>query len=271
MTFIPLSVRLFRMEEKVFISGSDGLKLCGILSQNEKEKRSGAVVLCHGFATSKDSRTFIELENRLLRGGLAVLRFDFFGHGESDGCFEEITVGKAIDNVKTAWTFMQKKGFLPLGLVGSSFGGLAAASAAPDLPGLCALALKSPVTGSLVDLMMQRNKRDADRWKRDGFILLPFEEGESLRLNYTFYEDEKSRSAVGRAEEINCQVLIVQGDRDESVPPEQSRLFFNRLRQGRLHMIKGADHRYSEPRHFSEMIDVLDEFLLKTIKMDDRR
>ncbi|MCJ7680085.1 MAG: alpha/beta hydrolase [Candidatus Aminicenantes bacterium] len=256
------------MKNKVFFSGPKEPELCGILTRDEMKKSGPAVVLCHGFTTSKDSRTFLELEKRLIGVGVGVLRFDFYGHGESAGRFEEITVGTAVKNVKAAWNYLKEREFGPMGLVGSSFGGLAAALAAPDLDNLHALALKSPVTGSIVDLIVEREKINGERWKDDGFIHLPFEQGEGIRLNYTFYEDGKTKSAFDRAREIGCPVLIIHGDRDESVPIEQSRDYSKHLRQGQLHVIQGADHRYSEPCHFTEMIDRLAGFLLERLQVN---
>jgi len=266
MTFLNASDMLSKMEKRVIFSEPGGAELCGILSGDKKRSRGPAAVLCHGFTTSKDSRTFLELEARLVEGGVGVLRFDFYGHGDSAGRFEEITVSEAVRNVKAAWSWMREGGFHPMGLVGSSFGGLASAAAAPDLKYLQALALKSPVTGSIVDLIVEREKVDVERWKYDGFLRLPSEEGEGHRLNYAFYEDGKNWSAFTRAREIGCPVCIIHGDRDESVPLEQSRAFVRQLKQGELHVIKGADHRYSEPGHFAEMIDRLTGFIVERLK-----
>ena len=90
------------MKEKIFFKNSSGTELCGILSSPFSKKNDSVIILCHGFTTSKDGRTNTELEKKLNGNGLSTFRFDFFGHGESGGNFEDITVSEAVDEVLQA-------------------------------------------------------------------------------------------------------------------------------------------------------------------------
>ena len=57
-------------------------------------------------------------------------------------------------------------------------------------------------------------------------------------------------------------VLIVQGDRDESVPLHQSRRLFDAIRtEKRLEVVNGADHRFSRPEDFQTMTRLLADWL----------
>ena len=49
-------------------------------------------ILCHGFLSSKTSSTNNALTRMLIAQGIATFRFDFFGQGESEGPFDQITV-----------------------------------------------------------------------------------------------------------------------------------------------------------------------------------
>src|SRR3989344_1347443 len=112
------------MMEKLFFNNAKGNKLCGILSNTGCEKDK-IVILCHGFSSSKDSRTYVELEKIFNNKGLAIFRFDFYGHGESEGKFEDITLSEAAHDIEQAFSFLWKKGYKKIYLVGSSFGGAA--------------------------------------------------------------------------------------------------------------------------------------------------
>ena len=79
------------MREKIFFENSKGNKLCGILSNPTNDKNKSIIVLCHGFSTSKESSTYISLEQILNKNNISTFRFDFFGHGESEGKFENLT------------------------------------------------------------------------------------------------------------------------------------------------------------------------------------
>ena len=73
------------MEEKIYFTNTDGLRLCGILTKPNKETQK-CIVLCHGITyTKEEGGIFTELAKRLADNGFAVFRFDFRGHGESEG------------------------------------------------------------------------------------------------------------------------------------------------------------------------------------------
>jgi len=113
------------MKEKIFFKNSKGNKLCGILSNPTSKKEKPIIILCHGFSTSKEGRTYVRLEEILNDNGISTFRFDFFGHGESEGKFEEVTTFESVDDIHNAIKFLKKSGYIKIGLVGSSFGGMA--------------------------------------------------------------------------------------------------------------------------------------------------
>src|SRR6185369_10396244 len=94
------------------------------------------VVLCHGFATSKESFTNVDLEKNLNENNFSTLRFDFFGHGESEGKFEDITISQEVRDIFAAVKYLKSLGYGKIGLVGSSSGGGAGIMAAAQLPDL---------------------------------------------------------------------------------------------------------------------------------------
>ncbi len=78
----------------------DGLTLRGNLEKPELEK-CPALILFHGFMARKDAELFLEIEKECLKKGMAVVRFDFDGHGESDGSFSDMTIlGEILDAAK---------------------------------------------------------------------------------------------------------------------------------------------------------------------------
>jgi len=253
------------MKEKVFFENSTGVKLCGILSGKTPDPAVPAVLMCHGFTTSKDGRTYVGLEERLNAGGLAVFRFDFFGHGESEGRFEDITISEAVDDVLSAHRFLGQKGSGRIGLFGSSFGGMAAIIAAAELPHLVFLALKSPVSDYLGLLIARDHGREIQDWKKEGSIEVTASDGGTLRLNYGFFEDARRIEGYALALKIKAPTLIVHGDRDETVPLEQSLKLQKAIPGSRLEVISGADHVYSRPADFERLLDLITGFVFKTV------
>ena len=252
------------MKQKIYFPSSKGHELCGILSDPSRDKNRPLIVLCHGFTTSKDGRTYTRLEEILNRKAFSTFRFDFFGHGESDGKFEDITISEAVDDVQSAIRFVKDTGYTRIGLVGSSFGGFASLLAAVQDDDLFVLALKSPVSDYLGLLIARDHDRDIQAWKQNGFIQIETTEGKTERLNYSFFADAEKIQGYAIAERIKAPTLIVHGDRDETVPLEQSQKTAALIPDCRLAIIEGADHTYSDPQHFERMLGCISRFILHT-------
>jgi pimeloyl-ACP methyl ester carboxylesterase len=232
------------------------------LSDPSGDKSRPLIVLCHGFTTSKDSRTGVRLEEILNQTEISTFRFDFFGHGESEGEFAGITISEAVDDVQSAIRFMKDSGYDGIGLVGSSFGGFASILAAGQSDDLFVLALKSPVSDYLGLLIARDQDIDIETWRQEGFIFVEASDGKKIRLDYSFYADAERIQGYSFAEKIKVPTLIVHGDRDKTVPLAQSQKAADLIPDCHLEVIKEADHVYSDPEHFNRMLDLISDFIV---------
>jgi len=173
------------MEEKVYFNDSDGNKICGILLSPTFDTNKPIVVLCHGLLTSKNNSTNTNLKQILADKNIATFRFDFFGHGESDGKFEDVTISKAVDDIINAVIFLRNKSYKKIGLFGSSFGGISSIVAASKLDELLFLALKSPTSDYLEVKNKTMTKKQIQEWKNKGYTPYLGEHGAKFRLNYS--------------------------------------------------------------------------------------
>jgi pimeloyl-ACP methyl ester carboxylesterase len=128
---------------------------------------------------------------------------------------------------------------------------------------LFVLALKSPVSDYLGLLIARDHGRDVEAWKRKGFIFVEASDGNSHRLNYSFFADAERIRGYAVAEKIKVSTLIVHGDRDETVPLSQSQMVAEIIPDCRLEIIHGADHTYSDPQHFEIMIGLISDFVVR--------
>ncbi len=196
------------MEIKIHFKNSRGNALCGVLSNPTNDKQKPIIVLCHGFSASKNSHTYVRLQELLNNKSLSTFRFDFFGHGESDGMFEEITISEAVDDVLNAIKFLKSLGYNKIGLMGSSFGGITAIITASKTSDLFVLALKSPVSDYLEVELEKRTKEELDEWKRRGFTFYTSGDGKKHRLNYSFFEDFQNNNGYEAAKKIKVPTFI---------------------------------------------------------------
>ncbi len=220
-------------------------------------------VLCHGFLSNKNSSSNRALTRLLTDHGIATLRFDFFGHGDSLGPFRDLTVTTALGQVMAALDVAVSQGYRRLGLIGSSFGGLIAILAASQCKDLSALGLKCPVGDFPEVLRLEFGQTGIDRWRQGNEIPDVTGGTRPVPLSFTFYEDCLAYDVYKAAESITAPTLIVQGGCDELVPLHQSRRLLDAINTEKdLKILEGADHGFAKADDFRTMTVALAEWMI---------
>lgn len=200
--------------EKRNFKNSKSLTLSAVFEG--EDRNASVVIMCHGYESSKDSPlTQKAFSKKLIERGVSVYRFDFTGHGESEGSLNDITPLQGLDDLNSAVTNLNKKDFA---LYGSSFGGYVALLYASE-NSVLALALKAPVS-------------DYSDPKSPFALSHP-----------RFVEEVKEINIYKRIKNLKCPVLIVHGDKDDVVALAQSKKLYESLTYDKsLQVIHGADH-----------------------------
>ena len=196
------------------------------------------VVACHGLNASKESDKYLMLGEALPAAGIALARFDFRGCGESSGVEEDTTIATRIEDAEAVLAFLKSRPGLAgrFGLLGSSLGGFVALHVASR----AAADIRAVVTWNAPSDL--RRLGDASRVDRTGI-------GAPL-LN---------ELATGRFHDTPAGVarhLTIHGDRDDVVPLEHGGVLHSRAAPPcELRVIRGADHRITDPEHRRCAID----------------
>lgn len=253
------------MKKKIEFYNSNGQKLAGILS--EASTKDFILVMAHGFSSNKNTENFVKLAESLADKKIPSLRFDFYGHGDSEGKFEEITISEAVDDILQAISFVKSLGYSRIGLLGSSFGGISSIMAASKTNALKFLALKSPVSDYWALEKEKYSPEELAEWKRVRYIDY-IDDDKHLKLNYSFVDDFDNHNAYEAAKKIGVPTLIVHGDADTDVPFAQSQKLIICLANGKLHVVLGADHRYTDEGHAKEMRDAFFNFIVENSRQN---
>ncbi|MEI7621235.1 MAG: alpha/beta fold hydrolase [Candidatus Moraniibacteriota bacterium] len=251
------------MQEKIYFKNKEGLKLCGVLSNPTGDKNRPIIILCHGFSTGKDSSTNIALEKTLGEKGVSTFRFDFFGHKESEGNFEEINVSKAVEDILCAIDFLKELGYQKIGLEGSSFGGFSAIIATSKSRDLFVLALKCPVVDYYETELKIRGEKGMENWREDGYVRYNNGDGSFSRVNYSFVEDFSNNNALEAGKRIEIPTLIIIGDNDEFITIDHVQKLSSVVQDCKLEILPDANHHFSKPDDFQKIIEDITEFILK--------
>ena len=250
------------MEEALTFHDRHGHGIAAILSAPDRPTTRLAV-LCHGFLSSKNSSTNRTLTRLLNERGIATFRFDFFGQGDSDGPFEEITTTLAVHQAQAALDLVTARGYDRIGLIGSSFGGLVATLTAAQRRDIACLALKCPVVDFAEELRLTFGLEELARWQATNTIPNIMGGPHRVRLRYDFYEDCLRQIAYRPSERITVPTLIVQGEQDECVPLDQSRRLHDSLGgPKKLELLPDADHQFTRREDFHQMTTSISNWLI---------
>ena len=194
------------------------------------------VIACHGLGASKDSEKYLLLGREFPKAGLALCRFDFRGSGESDGAYDESTVVSRVADLEAVLDFFATYQALTgrVGLLGSSMGGFVALHvAARRRPAIPVVTWNAPAT--LRGLQRSTSEDVAG-------------------LGRAFF-NELATGAFADTPAGVAFSLTIQAEHDEVVPPSHGQILFDRAADPReLHILKGADHRLSDPAHRMEAV-----------------
>ena len=262
------------MDDSLSFSISSAISTPAILTQPPTTTKQ-AVILCHGFLSDKNSRTNRRLTELLISQGIATLRFDWYGMGESKEDFSDISLKKCEEQLDSAFQTLEERGMEHLGLIGSSLGGLMAILSAPRHPTtLQALALKCPVANFPEVLCLEFGKAAIESWKQTNLIPNILGGETPIPLHYSFFEECLTYDGYASAALIHAPTLIVHGDQDELIPRQQiDRLMASLHAPKDLKIIPGATHRFGQPEEFRLMTNHLAQWLvthLNALNQQDR-
>jgi pimeloyl-ACP methyl ester carboxylesterase len=243
------SVTTVVAEEPVQFRSPDGLRLCGTLTTSD-QPTVGAAVLVHGGGVTRDEGGFFTRTSAgLATAGIATLRFDFRGHGESEGRQEDLTIcGVANDIGAAVQQVGSRTGGTAVHLLGASFGGgITGFFAARHADQVQSLVLINPLLN-----YKKRFVADKPYWSND-----QIDETAGRQLTAQGFLDHSPTFKLGRAllneiffvqphlvlPQITAPTLFIHGTGDTFIPVESSRAAVGQIRaQSRLVEIEGAQH-----------------------------
>lgn len=224
---------------------SEGQRISGVLHLPSGEGMP-CVIACHGLLASKDSEKYVVLGERIAREGIALLRFDFRGCGESEGRMEESTVSGRIADLGAALEFIRSYPGMGsrVGLLGSSLGGYI----------------------SLIRASMDRGVRAIVTWATPSHLDdLESKRGEEgiPSLGEEFFSDLRRHRLLPLLPMVSYG-LVIHGEEDELVRVDQAWEIFHALGAPKeIHIIEGADHRLTHEDHRQRAIDLSVEWFRK--------
>ena len=211
--------------------------------------RAPGIIFLGGFMSDMSGTKATTLEAFARRRGQAFLRFDYQGHGESSGRFEDGSIGRWSEDAIAALDELTEG---PQVLVGSSMGGwimLLAALARPErIAGLLGIAAAPDFTEDLMWAAYSAEIRATI--ETEGVYHEPSDYSETpYPITKHLIEDGRRHLLLRAPIPLTCPVRLLQGMRDEDVPWQTALRLAEALESEDVEMtlVKAGDHRLSEP------------------------
>ncbi|MBB4040508.1 pimeloyl-ACP methyl ester carboxylesterase [Microvirga flocculans] len=226
-----------------------------------REGKGPPVVWLGGFKSDMRATKATALDDWAAAKARAFVRFDYSGHGESGGAFEEGTISRWLEEaLAVIETCIRER---PI-LVGSSMGGwiglLAARSLMEKRPDLApvGIVLIAPAVDMTERLMWDRFPEDLRHSIQEkGVYHRPSAYSESpYPITWKLIEDGRRHLLLGGPIQTGCPVHILQGMEDPDVPWSHALEVVEHLPGDSVSvtLIKDGDHRLSRPEDIERLI-----------------
>lgn len=244
------------MMQKAIELNVNGRILRGMFHRPAEPIPCPVAVIYHGFTGQRMEPHFIfvKLSRALAAAGLASVRCDFGGSGESDGEFEEMTFSGEVAEAKAILAYARALPFADpsrVFLVGLSMGGAIASVVAGDEPDRVRAIALWAAAGNMPELMALRQTTEAKAAMTAAGRL----DIGGHWLGAGFLEDILGWDIYARAAGFRGRALLLHGDGDQTVPLAASERYLEIYGdRAELRVIPGADHTFNRKDWEDEVI-----------------
>jgi len=225
--------------EKVTFPGSAGTLLAGRLDLPDARPQAFAL-FAHCFTCSKDVLAASRIAQALTGFGIAVLRFDFTGLGNSDGDFANTNFTSNIADLVNAADYLRNNHTAPRILIGHSLGGAAVLAVAEHIPEARAVAtIGAPAGTEHLRHLLDESRQEIEETGEAEICLA----ARPFRIRKQFLEDISNQPQVDRIRRLGAALLVMHSPSDETVGIDNARIIFDAARHPKSFVsLDGADH-----------------------------
>ena len=240
--------------KNVSFPNAEGEQLSGILDMPEQAPRAYAL-FAHCFTCSKNLKAATNIARAMTGAGIAVLRFDFTGLGQSEGDFEDTSFSSNVADLLAAAAWLEQEHRAPEILFGHSLGGTAVLQAGASIPSAVAVAtIGSPADPEHVRHMLAGAE---ETLAEDGVADVRLG-GRPFRIRQQFVEDLAEHDLPNAVASLRKAILIMHAPLDDIVEIDNaSELFIAAKHPKSFVSLDKADHllsRNEDSRYVGEIL-----------------
>ena len=240
---------------RIRFPGALGHQLVGRVELPRSEPRAWAL-FAHCFTCSKDLKAVGHITRALAEKGIAVLRFDFTGLGESEGDFADTDFSSNLEDLAAAADYLRAEYEAPRILIGHSLGGAAVLAMAHRVPEAVAVA----TIGALSDTehLSRRLRLHAPDLRSQEEVEVELA-GRPFRIRRSLLADLEGHRVLPAVAMLRKALLVLHSPVDDTVSIDHARLIFDAAEHPKSFVsLDDADHLLLEDRRDAQYVgDVL--------------
>ncbi|MDH3716105.1 MAG: bifunctional alpha/beta hydrolase/OsmC family protein [Gammaproteobacteria bacterium] len=242
------------LRERIQFRNAAGEQLAALLERPPAEPRAYAL-FAHCFTCSKDVTAASRISRALAGLGIAVLRFDFTGLGNSEGDFTNTNFSSNVDDLLAAAEFVAERYAGPQLLIGHSLGGAAVLAAATDVEQCKAVVtIGAPSDPSHVSHLFDDAREEIETEGAAEVVL----GGRRFTIRSQFLEDIQNQRLTARVRSMGKALLVMHSPVDEIVAIEHARHIYEAARHPKSFVsLDQADHLLGDRRESAYAAQVL--------------
>lgn len=211
----------------------------------------GWAIFAHCFTCSKDVLAAARVAQELSMEGIATLRLDFTGLGQSQGDFADTSFTSNIDDIAAAAGWLEANHEAPDLLVGHSLGGAAVLAAVASLPSIKGVAtIGAPADPHHVQHLFQDHLDEIDQHGSAEVSI----GGRKIRVGKGFVDDLLEHDATAVIGKLGVDLLVLHSPIDQIVGIENAAAIYSAAQHPKSFVsLDRADHLLSkrEDSHFA--------------------
>ncbi|WP_421763987.1 alpha/beta fold hydrolase [Ekhidna sp.] len=230
--------------KKVSFKNTNGQELSGRLDFPLIGKPKAYVLFAHCFTCSKNLKSVDHISHAFTQQGMAILRFDFTGLGQSKGDFSDTNFSSNLSDLEDAYTFLEEYYEAPQIMVGHSLGGAAVLHVSGALANVRAVAtIGAPSTPEHVTHLLDNGRKDLEE-KGEADVNIG---GRTFKMKKQFLEDLESKERNGVIKNLGKSLLIIHSPQDNIVGIENAQeIYMEAMHPKSFVSLDGADHLMSK-------------------------
>ena len=263
----PDLLEAYMQFQRLTFKNPEGKNLSARLDLPVDEKASAFAIFAHCFTCTKNFNAVVNIDRALAMQGIAVLRFDFTGLGESEGDFSETNFSTNVADLVAAAEFLRDNYEAPKLLIGHSLGGAAVLQAAARIPSTQAVAtIAAPADPS--HLLSHLGEGALENLETGGYANINIA-GKDFKIRKQFLLDLRQNSMENTIRGLRKPLLIFHSPVDQIVPVDNAAKIFMAARHPKSFIsLDKSDHLLSKREDSLYVGSVLAAWAKKYLKIE---